>query len=84
MPAPTVVAIFYNAVVVAVNEPDDVVLPVADIVVIRAVVVHGDHIAIRIVAEQQLVAARHLRAAHRQQHRQRLFLVRRQGKEHSP
>ena len=65
MPAPTVVAIFYNAVVVAVNEPDDVVLPVANVVVIRAVVVHGNRVPVRVIAEQQFVAARHLRDQHR-------------------
>ena len=63
--APTVVRVFYYRVVVAVNEADDVVLPVADIVVIRTVVVHGDHIAVCIVAEQQRIRARHLRDQHR-------------------
>ena len=65
MLAPTVVAIFYDAVIVPVNEADDVVLPVANVVVIRAVVVHGDHVPVRVVAEQQLVAARYLRDQHR-------------------
>ena len=36
-------------------------MPVADIVVICAVVVNGNHIACRIVAEQQSVIARDLR-----------------------
>ena len=50
--APTVVGIFYYRIVVAVNEADDVVLPVANVVLIRTVVVHGDHIAVRVIAEQ--------------------------------
>ena len=50
--APAIVSIFYYGVVAAVNQADDVALPIADIVVIGAVVVHGDHIACRIVAEQ--------------------------------
>ena len=63
--APAVVAIFYDTVIAPVNEPDHVVLAVADVVVIRAVVVHGDHVPVRVVAEQQLVAARYLRDQHR-------------------
>ena len=61
MPAPAVVGVFYYRVVAPVNETDDVVLPVTDIVVIRTVVVHGDRVPVRVIAEQQLVAARHLR-----------------------
>ena len=59
--APAIVSIFYYGVVAAVNQADDVALPIADIVVIGAVVVHGDHVAVCVVAEQELVAARHLR-----------------------
>ena len=65
MPTPTVVGIFYYRIVAPVNEPDHVVLTVANVVVIRAVVVHGDHIPVRVVAEQQLVVARYLRDQHR-------------------
>ena len=61
MPAPAVVGVFYYRVVAPVNETDDVILPVADIIVIYAVVVDGNHIACRIVTEQQSVIARDLR-----------------------
>lgn len=63
--APAIVSIFYYGIVAAVNEADDVALPIADIVVIGAVVVHGDHVPARVVAEQELVAARALRDQHR-------------------
>ena len=63
--APAVVGVFYYRVVTPVNQTDDVVLPIADIVIIRAVVVHGDRVPVRVITEQQLVAARHLRNQHR-------------------
>ena len=50
--APAIVSIFYYGVVAAVNQADDVALPIADIVVIGAVVVDRNHIACRIVTEQ--------------------------------
>ena len=65
MPAPAVIGVFYYGIVITVNQTDNVVLPVADIVVIRTVVVHGDRVPVRVIAEQQLVAARHLRNQHR-------------------
>ena len=61
MPAPTVIGVFYYGIVITVNQTDNVVLPVADIVVIRTVVVDRNHIACRIVTEQQSVIARDLR-----------------------
>lgn len=50
--APAIVSIFYYGVVAAVNQADDVVLPVTDIVVIRTVVIDRRCIACRIVTEQ--------------------------------
>ena len=50
--APAIVSIFYYGVVAAVNQADDVALPVADIVVICAVVIDRRYIACRIVTEQ--------------------------------
>ena len=50
--APAIVSIFYYGVVAAVNQADDVALPIADIVVIGAVVIDRRYIACRIVAEQ--------------------------------
>ena len=52
LPAPTVIGVFYYGIVITVNQTDNVVLPVADIVVICAVVIDGRYIACRIVAEQ--------------------------------
>ena len=52
LPAPAVIGVFYYRVVAPVNEADDVVLPVADIVVIRTVVVHGDRFPVRVITEQ--------------------------------
>lgn len=52
MPAPAVIGVFYYGIVFTVNQTDNVVLPVADIVVICAVVIDGRYIACRIVAEQ--------------------------------
>ena len=52
LPAPAVIGVFYYGIVFTVNQTDNVVLPAADIVVIRTVVVDGNHIACRIVAEQ--------------------------------
>lgn len=49
--APAIVSIFYYGVVAAVNQADDVVLPVTDIVVIRTVEVDGNDISGCIVAE---------------------------------
>ena len=61
LPAPAVIGVFYYGIVITVNQTDNVVLPAADIIVIYAVVVDGNHIACRIVAEQQSVIARDLR-----------------------
>ena len=52
LPAPTVIGVFYYGIVINVNQTDNIVLPVADIVVIRTVVVDRNHIACRIVTEQ--------------------------------
>ena len=52
LPAPAVIGVFYYGIVITVNQTDNVVLPVADIVVICAVVIDGRYIACRIVAEQ--------------------------------
>ena len=52
LPAPAVIGVFYYGIVITVNQTDNIVLPVADIVVIRTVVVDRNHIACRIVAEQ--------------------------------
>ena len=52
MPAPAVIGVFYYGIVITVNQTDNVVLPVADIVVIRTVVIDRRYIACRIVAEQ--------------------------------
>ena len=52
LPAPTVIGVFYYGIVITVNQTDNVVLPVADIVVIRTVVIDRRYIACRIVAEQ--------------------------------
>ena len=50
--APAIVSIFYYGIVITVNQTDNVVLPVADIVVIRTVVIDRRYIAARIVTEQ--------------------------------
>ena len=50
--APTVIGVFYYGIVITVNQTDNIVLPVADIVVIRAVVIDRRYIAVRIVTEQ--------------------------------
>ena len=52
LPAPAAIGVFYYGIVITVNQTDNVVLPVADIVVICAVVVDRRCIACRIVAEQ--------------------------------
>ena len=52
MPAPAVIGVFYYGIVITVNQTDNVVLPVADIIVIYAVVIDRRYIAVRIVAEQ--------------------------------
>lgn len=52
LPAPAVIGIFYYGIVITVNQTDNVVLPIADIVVIRTVVIDRRCIAARIVAEQ--------------------------------
>ena len=52
LPAPTVIGVFYYGIVITVNQTDNVVLPVADIIVIYAVVIDRRYIAVRIVAEQ--------------------------------
>ena len=52
LPAPAVIGVFYYGIVFTVNQTDNVVLPAADIVVIRTVVVDRRCIAVRIVAEQ--------------------------------
>ena len=52
LPAPAVIGVFYYGIVITVNQTDNVVLPVADIIVIYAVVVDRRCIACRIVAEQ--------------------------------
>ena len=44
--------VFYYGIVITVNQTDNVVLPVADIVVIRTVVVDGNDISGCVVAEQ--------------------------------
>ena len=46
-----------TAGVAPVNQTDDVVLPVTDIVIICAVVVHGDRVPVRVIADRQLAAA---------------------------
>ena len=51
MPAPAVIGVFYYGIVFTVNQTDNVVLPVADIVVICAVEVDGNDISGCIVAE---------------------------------
>ena len=52
LPAPTVIGVFYYGIVITVNQTDNVVLPVADIIVIYAVVIDRRCIACRIVTEQ--------------------------------
>ncbi len=52
LPAPTVIGVFCYGIVVAANQTDNIVLPVADIVVIRTVVIDRRYIAARIVTEQ--------------------------------
>ena len=52
MPAPAVIGVFYYGIAFTVNQTDNVVLPVADIVVIRTVVIDRRCIACRIVTEQ--------------------------------
>ena len=49
--APAVIGVFYYGIVITVNQTDNVVLPVADIVVIRTVEVDGNDISGCIVAE---------------------------------
>lgn len=51
LPAPAVIGIFYYGIVITVNQTDNIVLPIADIVVIRTVVIDRRCIAARIVAE---------------------------------
>lgn len=51
LPAPAVIGIFYYGIVITVNQTDNIVLPIADIVVIRTVVIDRRYIAARIVAE---------------------------------
>ena len=51
LPAPTVIGVFYYGIVFTVNQTDNVVLPVADIVVICAVEVDGNDISGCVVAE---------------------------------
>ena len=51
LPAPTVIGVFYYGIVITVNETDNVVLPIADIVVIRTVEVDGNDISGCVVAE---------------------------------
>ena len=63
--APTVVRIFYDSAAIAVNQLDNIPLSGADVVVICAVVVHGDHVPVCIIAEQQLVISGDLRDEHR-------------------
>ena len=52
LPAPAVIGVFYYGIVITVNQTDNIVLPVADIVVIRTVVIDRRYIAVRIVTEQ--------------------------------
>ena len=52
LPAPAIIGIFYYGIVITVNQTDNIVLPIADIVVIRTVVIDRRYIACRIVAEQ--------------------------------
>ena len=61
MPAPAVIGVFYYGIVITVNQTDNVVLSIANIVVIRTVVIDRRCIACRIVAEQQSVIVRDLR-----------------------
>ena len=49
--APAVIGIFYYGIVITVNQTDNIVLPIADIVVIHTVVIDRRYIAARIVAE---------------------------------
>ena len=65
LPAPAIVSIFYYGVVAAVNQADDIALSVADVVVIGAVEADSHNVAVCVVAEQELVAARDLRDQHR-------------------
>ena len=63
--APRVVRVAYHNRARVVHKADDVVLPVAHVVVFRAVVVHGDEIAARVIGVELLdlvcAAARYLR-----------------------
>ena len=63
--APRVIGVAYHNRARVVHKADDVVLPVAHVVVFRAVVVHGNEIAARVVGVELLdlvcAAARHLR-----------------------
>ena len=49
--APAVIGVFYYGIVITVNQTDNVVLPVADIVVIYTVEVDGNDISGCVVAE---------------------------------
>ena len=51
LPAPAVIGVFYYGIVFTVNQTDNIVLPVADIVVICAVEVDGNDISGCVVAE---------------------------------
>ena len=51
LPAPAVIGVFYYGIVITVNQTDNIVLSIADIVVIRTVVIDRRYIAARIVAE---------------------------------
>ena len=51
LPAPAIIGIFYYGIVITVNQTDNIVLPIADIVVICSVVIDRRYIAARIVAE---------------------------------
>ena len=53
--APAVIAVFYNSCAGCVNDLDNVSLPVAQVVVIRPVVVHRCRVASGVVAEPQRV-----------------------------
>ena len=59
--APAIVSIFYYGVVAAVNQADDVALPIADIVVICSIVIDRNDIAACIIAKQQRIVTRDLR-----------------------
>ena len=52
LPAPAIIGVFYYGIVVAANRAENIVIPVADIVVIRTVVIDRRYIAVRIVTEQ--------------------------------